>query len=289
MHFWCFFRLGETVLVYFMFCRNMDATAIRWASRVLSLSNITVAQPVWECFFRTVCVQTEWCVSQGTERKDSKHNTNAPKRPSKGRSVTLEDEDWNWEANKKAALNGGSNLTRSGSVKDLIYRFDGTNGSLPRLGSLKVKSQDVSGRDTGKMRHESKERGKNQNPVSSGEISDAKSQEASEQKRPAAEKTTEFKTKHTKDGQKNRSTDSPDASVPGPVSPVSDGRAASLRTSTRLTRSNLSITRLISSCTLDQSTPILTNQHTVLMFGCLSAHEQCDSHMVIVCSNISFY
>ncbi|XP_067232862.1 myosin heavy chain, embryonic smooth muscle isoform-like isoform X1 [Chanodichthys erythropterus] len=156
--------------------------------------------------------------STGTERKDSKHNTNAPKRPSKGRSVTLEDEDWNWAANKKAALNAGSNLTRSGSVKDLIYRFDGTNGSLPRLGSLKVKSQNVSGRDTGKMRHESKERGKNQNPVSSGEISDAKSQEASEQKRPAAEKTTEDKTKHAKDGKKNRSTDSPDASVPGPHS-----------------------------------------------------------------------
>ncbi|ROL46813.1 Cingulin-like protein 1 [Anabarilius grahami] len=156
--------------------------------------------------------------STGTERKDSKHNTNGPKRPSKGRSVTLEDEDWNWAANKKAALNAGSNLTRSGSVKDLIYRFDGPNGSLPRLGSLKVKSQDVSSPDTGKMRHESKERGKNQNPVSSGEISDPKSQEASEQKRPAAEKTTEDKTKHTKDGKKNRSTDSPDASVPGPHS-----------------------------------------------------------------------
>ncbi|XP_051733595.1 cingulin-like protein 1 isoform X2 [Ctenopharyngodon idella] len=156
--------------------------------------------------------------STGTERKDSKHNTNGPKRPSKGRSVTLEDEDWNWTANKKAALNAGSNLTRSGSVKDLIYRFDGPSGSLPRLGSLKVKSQEVSGQDTGKMRHESKERGKNQNPVSSGEISDPKSQETSEQKRPEEEKKTEDKTSHAKDGKKNRSTDSPDASVPGPHS-----------------------------------------------------------------------
>lgn len=200
--------------------------------------------------FPQISVFKQWCVSQGTERKDSKHNTNGPKRPPKGKSVTLEDEDWNWAANKKAALNAGSNLTRSGSVKDLIYRFDGPNGSLPRLGSLKVKSQDVSGPDTGKMRHESKERGKNQNPVSSGEISDPTSQEASEQK-----KTTEDENKHARDGKKSRSSDSPDASVPGPVSPVSDGRAASLRTSTRLTRSNLSITVWLAAARLISAPP----------------------------------
>ncbi|XP_016404446.1 uncharacterized protein LOC107737476, partial [Sinocyclocheilus rhinocerous] len=117
----------------------------------------------------------------------SKHNADAQKRSSKARSLTLEDEDWIWTANKKTPLITGSNLTRSGSVKDLIYRFDGPPTPPPRLGSLKIKRQDVSARDSGKMRHESRERGKNQNPVS-GEPSEPETQESSEQKRHGAEK-----------------------------------------------------------------------------------------------------
>ncbi|CAM4664276.1 unnamed protein product [Leuciscus chuanchicus] len=165
--------------------------------------------------------------STGTERKDvSKHNTNTSNRASKGKSVTLEDEDWNWAANKKAAFNSGSNLTRSGSVKDLIYRFDGSL-TTRALGSLKVKGQDASGRDTGKMRHESKDRGKNQNPVSSGEIPDPKLPDTSEQKRPITEKKKkkeeEDQIKHTNDDKHNTEelkqqkprTESPDAPVPG--------------------------------------------------------------------------
>ncbi|XP_039523985.1 cingulin-like protein 1 isoform X2 [Pimephales promelas] len=177
--------------------------------------------------------------STGTERNDvSKHNTNAPNRACKGKSVTLEDEDWNWAANKKTAFHSGSNLTRSGSVKDLIYRFDGSH-TLPKraLGSLKVKGLGVSGRDTGEMRCESKERGKNQNPVSSGEMPDPKLQESSDQRRHAPEKRKEEdRTKHAKDDKRNAKddqhnakddkhdtkeqkhrTDSPDALVPGPI------------------------------------------------------------------------
>ncbi|XP_077089614.1 uncharacterized protein LOC143741132 isoform X2 [Siphateles boraxobius] len=166
--------------------------------------------------------------STGTERKDvCKHNTNHPNRASKGKSVTLEDEAWNRAANQRTAFNSGSNLTRSGSVKDLIYRFDGSHTPLSRsLGSLKVKGQDVSGQDTGKMRHGSKERGKNQNPVSSGEIPDPKLQETSEQKRPTAENEEEDRTKHAKDDKHNTGelkqlkhrTEGPDAPVPGPLS-----------------------------------------------------------------------
>ncbi|XP_067280138.1 myosin heavy chain, embryonic smooth muscle isoform-like isoform X2 [Pseudorasbora parva] len=151
--------------------------------------------------------------STGTER-----NTSGQKRAPKGRSVTLEDEDWNRAAHKRAVLNSGSNLMRSGSIKDLIYRFDGSHTPPPRaLGSLKIKSKDLNGRDTGKMRHEGTERGKIQNPVSSGEISDPKLHEPSEQKRPAAEKTTEERTKRITDSTEHR-TESPGASVPAPHS-----------------------------------------------------------------------
>lgn len=157
----------------------------------------------------------------------SKHNADAQKRSSKARSLTLEDEDWIWTANKKTPLIGGSSLTRSGSVKDLIYRFDGSPTPPPRLGSLKIKRQDVSARDSGKMRHESRERGKNQNPVSS-EPSEPKTQERSEQKRHGAEK------KKSDDKQTSQhSKDKASVSDPGPVSVraalgIGPGRAASL-------------------------------------------------------------
>ncbi|XP_026111968.1 uncharacterized protein LOC113090190 [Carassius auratus] len=81
--------------------------------------------------------------------KDLKHIADALKSSSKVRSVTLEDEDWNWTADKKKTP-----LRRSGSVKDLIYRFD---GSPPCLGSLKIKRQDSSAQDSGNMTHESRE------------------------------------------------------------------------------------------------------------------------------------
>lgn len=231
------------------------------------IGNITVAQLEWECFLRTADAIECVCVSQGTDRKHvSKHS-----RASKGKSVTLEDEDWNWAANKKTAFNSGSNLTRSGSVKDLIYRFDGSHTPLTRaLGSLKVKGQDVSRRDTGKMRHESKERGK---PVSSGEIPDPRLQESSEQKLPITEKKEEEdRIKHAEDGEHNtKEQKSPDAPVPGPVSPGSDPIARSRQslcfTANHINLSiilhsphiNLSIICLISSCTLHQSTLILIN------------------------------
>ncbi|XP_016328405.1 uncharacterized protein LOC107677855 [Sinocyclocheilus anshuiensis] len=142
----------------------------------------------------------------------SKHNADAQKRSSKARSLTLEDEDWIWTANKKTPLITGSNLTRSGSVKDLIYRFDGPP-TPPRLGSLKIKQQDVSARDSGKMRHESRERGKNQNPVS-GEPSEPETQESSEQKRHSAEKKKKSDDKQTS----RRSKDKAAVSDPGPHS-----------------------------------------------------------------------
>ncbi|XP_058614743.1 cingulin-like protein 1 isoform X1 [Onychostoma macrolepis] len=154
--------------------------------------------------------------STGKERKDSvrvsKHNADAQKRSSKARSLTLENEDWIWTANKKTPLNGGSNLTRSGSVKDLIYRFDGPPTPPPRLGSLKIKRQDVSAPDSEKMRHESRERGKNQNPVSS-EPSEPKTQESSEQKRHGAEKK-----KSDEKQTSQRSKDKAAVSDPGPHS-----------------------------------------------------------------------
>lgn len=150
----------------------------------------------------------------------SKHNADAQKRSSKARSLTLEDEDWTWTANNKTPLIGGSSLTRSGSVKDLIYRFDGSPTPPPRLGSLKIKRQDVSARDSGKMRHESREREKNQNPVSS-EPSEPKTQESSEQKKSDDKQTSQ------------RSKDKAAVADPGPVSVraalgIGPGRAASL-------------------------------------------------------------
>uniref|UniRef100_A0A9J7YDB1 Myosin tail domain-containing protein n=1 Tax=Cyprinus carpio carpio TaxID=630221 RepID=A0A9J7YDB1_CYPCA len=129
--------------------------------------------------------------STGKERKDlvrvSKHNADTQKRSSKAQSLTLEDEDWIWTANKKMQLITGSNLTRSRSVKDLIYRFDEPPTPPPRLGSLKINRQNVSAQDSGKMRHESRERRNNQNPVSS-EPSELETQESSEQKRHGTEK-----------------------------------------------------------------------------------------------------
>lgn len=130
---------------------------------------------------------------------------------SKARSVTLEDEDW--MADKKPALTAGSNLKRSGSVKDLIYRFD---GPPPRLGSLKIKGQDASAQDSGKMTHESREIEKSQNPVS-GEPSEPKTQEACEKN-------------DDKHSSKECSKDKPDASDPGPVS----GRASLVSDPSRL-------------------------------------------------------
>uniref|UniRef100_A0A9J7Z950 Myosin tail domain-containing protein n=1 Tax=Cyprinus carpio carpio TaxID=630221 RepID=A0A9J7Z950_CYPCA len=144
-------------------------------------------------------VMSAQATSTGKERKDSKHNADAPKSVSKARSVTLEDEDW--MADKKPALTAGSNLKRSGSVKDLIYRFD---GPPPRLGSLKIKGQDASAQDSGKMTHESREIEKSQNPVS-GEPSEPKTQEACEKN-------------DDKHSSKECSKDKPDASDPGPHS-----------------------------------------------------------------------
>lgn len=142
----------------------------------------------------------------------STHNADVQKRSSKARSLALEDEDWTWTANKKTAPIGGSSLTRSGSVTNLIYRFDEPPTPPQRLGSLKIKQQDTSAQDSGKMRHESRERGKNRNPVSS-EPSEPKTQESSEQKRHGAEKK--------KSDEKQTSQHSKDKAAvadPGPVS-----------------------------------------------------------------------
>ncbi|KAL0163448.1 hypothetical protein M9458_042844, partial [Cirrhinus mrigala] len=130
--------------------------------------------------------------------------------------LTLEDEDENWTSSKKTTLIGSSNMTRSGSVKDLIFRFDGSAPTPPpRLGSLKIKRQEESAQHSGKMKHESRDRGNNQNPVSR-EPSEAKTQETSEQKRHTEKKSDE---KHSSKEQKcQRSKDKPHASHPGPVS-----------------------------------------------------------------------
>ncbi|XP_043090350.1 cingulin-like protein 1 isoform X1 [Puntigrus tetrazona] len=155
--------------------------------------------------------------STGNERKGSvhvsKHNADAQKRSSKAKSLTLEDEDWVWTASKKTAPIGGSNLTRSGSVKDLIYRFDGAPAPPPRLGSLKIRRQDVSARDSGKMRHESREREKKQNPVPS-EPSGPEMQDTAERKCPGAEEEKKSDDKQAPE----RGKDGAPVSGPGPHS-----------------------------------------------------------------------
>ncbi|XP_045075889.1 uncharacterized protein LOC123489273 [Coregonus clupeaformis] len=46
--------------------------------------------------------------------------------PRKTQSSSLEEEEKAWRTNKRTALSRGSNLTRSGSVKDLIHKFSGS-------------------------------------------------------------------------------------------------------------------------------------------------------------------
>lgn len=84
MHFSFWVKLCFHVL----FCRNMDTIAIRRASRVLSLRNITVAQPVWECFFRTVCVFKQSDVFLREQRGKTQNTTQTVQngRPKEGAS-----------------------------------------------------------------------------------------------------------------------------------------------------------------------------------------------------------
>ncbi|CAB1351951.1 unnamed protein product, partial [Coregonus sp. 'balchen'] len=49
--------------------------------------------------------------------------------PRKTQSSSLEEEEKAWRTNKRTALSRGSNLTRSGSVKDLIHKFSGSEPS----------------------------------------------------------------------------------------------------------------------------------------------------------------
>lgn len=44
--------------------------------------------------------------------------------------TNMDDEEKNWRANKKASLAKGTNLTRSGSVKDLIHKFSVSDGDV---------------------------------------------------------------------------------------------------------------------------------------------------------------
>ncbi|KAK6322883.1 hypothetical protein J4Q44_G00076750 [Coregonus suidteri] len=51
--------------------------------------------------------------------------------PRKTQSSSLEEEEKAWRTNKRTALSRGSNLTRSGSVKDLIHKFSGSENGEP--------------------------------------------------------------------------------------------------------------------------------------------------------------
>ncbi|XP_072518289.1 uncharacterized protein [Salminus brasiliensis] len=68
--------------------------------------------------------------SMGTDSKDSLHISEHAAELSNGHvegRTTMEDDEKNWKANKKGK---GTNLTRSGSVKDLIHKFSVSDGEV---------------------------------------------------------------------------------------------------------------------------------------------------------------
>lgn len=76
-------------------------------------------------------------------------------------STTLE--DWSWTLAKKASAKSGSSLTRSGSVKDLIFKFDGPSNTSPKTKE--------------KNKHQSREKEKNESSKKKMEETEVKKEE----------------------------------------------------------------------------------------------------------------
>ncbi|KAG9266118.1 myosin-6-like isoform X1 [Astyanax mexicanus] len=71
--------------------------------------------------------------SMGTDSKDSLHileHSDELLNRHIEEHTNMDDEEKNWRANKKASLAKGTNLTRSGSVKDLIHKFSVSDGDV---------------------------------------------------------------------------------------------------------------------------------------------------------------
>lgn len=138
-------------------------------------------------------------------------------------SVAVENEDRKWTANKKAAQFAGSNLTRSGSVKDLIFKFSGSSGdglNVPSGSGVK-----------GQEQKEGTRSGETQKPSCGSEDRKNGAESESRMQDQDYSKTadqiihdTDGKSKHTRDetvsqDRSQRSTDRPVVVVSGPVSP----------------------------------------------------------------------
>ena len=63
------------------------------------------------------------------------HGTNTDDDPSKASpprpGLSAQEEERAWTTNRKTALARGSHLTRSGSIKELIHKFSGPDGTPP--------------------------------------------------------------------------------------------------------------------------------------------------------------
>ncbi|XP_055721108.1 myosin-14-like isoform X1 [Salvelinus fontinalis] len=104
---------------------NMEATAVKETSRLSSHRNHSNPSATAE--------QGRDSVNSNGHTRGTLYPTEVPSLRGlrKTQSSTLEEEEKVWRTNKNTVLSRGSNLTRSGSVKDLIHKFSGSENGEP--------------------------------------------------------------------------------------------------------------------------------------------------------------
>ncbi|KAI7795586.1 putative cingulin-like protein 1 [Triplophysa rosa] len=149
-------------------------------------------------------------------------------------SVAMENEDRKWTANKKAAQITGSNLTRSGSVKDLIYKFSGSSGegqNAPSGSGVKGQEQKEGTRSRETVKSEDRKRNQD------GEESRMQDQDYSKMNSPD-DKSKHAKDEKTPEDEPQHSADRPVVVVSGPHSNYNGDKRSEVEPATPKIRPN---------------------------------------------------